>query len=42
MTFGVEPDTGSVPYEQRISLADGSLYVGKNNGRDQIIDRRAD
>lgn len=41
MTFGVEADNNSVPYEQRISLADGNLYVGKNNGRDQIIDGRA-
>ncbi len=41
MTFGVEAGNGSVPYERRISLADGNLYVGKNNGRDQIIDGRA-
>lgn len=41
MTFGVEADNGSAPYERRISLADGNLYVGKNNGRDQIIDGRA-
>lgn len=40
MTFGVEADNGAVSYEQRISMADGSLYVGKNNGRNQIIDGR--
>lgn len=38
MTFGVEAKNSSAPYEQRISMADGSLYVGKNSGRNQIVD----
>lgn len=38
MTFGVEPNNGSESCEERISMADKCLYVGKNNGRDQIID----
>lgn len=40
MTFGVGSNDGSAPYEQRILTADGNLYVGKNNGRDQIVDDR--
>ena len=40
MTFGVEADESAASYEQRIRIADGNLYVGKNSGRDQIIDGR--
>lgn len=40
MTFGAETDGSSSPYEKRILTADGNLYVGKNNGRDQIVDGR--
>lgn len=40
MTFGVEADDGSEAYEQRIRIADGNLYIGKNNGRNQIVDGR--
>lgn len=40
MTFGVEADESAAPYEQRIRIADGNLYVGKNSGRDRIIDGR--
>lgn len=39
MTFGAEADDSTRPYEQRILTADGNLYVGKKNGRDQIVDR---
>lgn len=38
MTFGVEAGDGSAPYEQRILSADGNLYAGKNNGRNQVVD----
>ena len=37
MTFGIESDAEAKPYEERIKQADGKLYVGKNNGRDQIV-----
>ena len=40
MTFGVEADESAASYEQRIRIADGNLYVGKNSGRNQIIDGR--
>lgn len=40
MTFGVEAGDGSTSYERRILTADGNLYIGKNNGRDQIVDGR--
>ena len=40
MTFGVESDNGSAAYEKRILTADGNLYVGKNSGRNQIVDGR--
>ena len=40
MTFGMEADDGTASYEQRILIADENLYVGKNNGRNQIIDGR--
>lgn len=38
MTFGVEAEDCSMSCEQRIRIADGNLYVGKNSGRNQIID----
>lgn len=38
MTFGVGAKDSAATYEQRISMADESLYVGKNNGRNQIVD----
>ncbi len=37
MTFGVETEEQSEPYEERIKKADDYLYSGKNNGRDQIV-----
>lgn len=37
MTFGVQEREGSLAYEQLIKEADNKLYVGKNNGRDQIV-----
>lgn len=40
MTFGVEADDDSTSYEHRILSADRNLYVGKNNGRNQIVDGR--
>ncbi len=40
MSFGVEMEDASMPYEQRILIADENLYIAKNNGRDQIVDRR--
>ncbi len=40
MTFGAETGDSSSTYEKRILTADGNLYVGKNNGRDQIVDGR--
>ncbi len=40
MTFGVEADDDSASYEHRILTADSNLYIGKNNGRNQIIDGR--
>lgn len=40
MTFGVEAGDCSTSYERRILTADGYLYMGKNNGRDQIVDGR--
>lgn len=38
MTFGMETAGGSSSYEKRILTADRNLYVGKNNGRNQIVD----
>lgn len=40
MTFGMEADDVSLSYEERIRKADSNLYIGKNNGRDQIVDGR--
>lgn len=40
MTFGVEAAGDASSYYQRILSADGNLYVGKNNGRNQIVDGR--
>lgn len=37
MTFGVEERGDALPYEQLIKEADNKLYVGKNNGRNQIV-----
>ena len=37
MTFGVEADHNGESYEERIKKADNKLYIGKNNGRDQIV-----
>lgn len=37
MTFGVEADHKDEQYEERIKRADNKLYIGKNNGRDQIV-----
>lgn len=37
MTFGVEADHKEESYEERIKGADNKLYIGKNNGRDQIV-----
>ncbi len=37
MTFGIESDNTEKSYEVRIKNADDNLYIGKNNGRDQII-----
>lgn len=42
MSFGVEMEDASMPYEQRILIADENLYIAKNNGRDRIVDRRKD
>ena len=38
MTFGVYADDNSSPYEERIRKADINLYIGKNSGRDRIVD----
>ncbi len=38
MTFGVDADDNSSPYEERIRKADINLYIGKNSGRDRIVD----
>lgn len=37
MTFGVAEGKENVSYEEVIKEADEKLYVGKNNGRDQIV-----
>ncbi len=37
MTFGVETGHKDESYEERIKRADNKLYIGKNNGRDQIV-----
>lgn len=37
MTFGIESEAQTEPYEKRIKQADSKLYIGKNNGRDQIV-----
>ncbi len=37
MTFGIAEGTKGVPYEDVIKEADEKLYVGKKNGRDQIV-----
>ncbi len=37
MTFGVEAGHKEESYEERIKRADNKLYIGKNNGRDQIV-----
>ncbi|MDE6635422.1 MAG: diguanylate cyclase [Lachnospiraceae bacterium] len=40
MTFGVENEDVLAPYEERIRSADGNMYIGKNNGRNRIVDGR--
>lgn len=37
MTFGVEAGHKNDSYEERVKRADNKLYIGKNNGRDQIV-----
>lgn len=37
MTFGVEERVESLTYEQLIKEADNKLYIGKNSGRDRIV-----
>lgn len=37
MTFGVEAGHKDESYEERVKRADNKLYIGKNNGRDQIV-----
>lgn len=37
MTFGIEESDLTEDYEQIIKRADEKLYVGKNNGRNQIV-----
>ncbi|MDE6714115.1 MAG: hypothetical protein K2K20_10300, partial [Lachnospiraceae bacterium] len=37
LTFCVEADHKDEHYEERIKRADNKLYIGKNNGRDQIV-----
>ncbi|MDE5965892.1 MAG: diguanylate cyclase [Lachnospiraceae bacterium] len=37
MTFGIEGDHTGSSYEERIKEADNKLYVGKNDGRNQIV-----
>lgn len=37
MTFGVKEREGEMPYEELIKEADNKLYIGKNNGRNQIV-----
>lgn len=37
MTFGAETGHKNEAYEERIKRADNKLYIGKNNGRDQIV-----
>lgn len=37
MTFGVADGTGDAHYEKVIQRADELLYVGKNNGRNQVV-----
>lgn len=37
MTFGIAEGTKGLPYEDVIKEADEKLYVGKKNGRDQIV-----
>lgn len=37
MTFGVEAGHKEESYEERVKRADNKLYIGKNNGRDQIV-----
>lgn len=37
LTFGLEEYNRTGSYEERIKSADNKLYIGKNNGRDQIV-----
>lgn len=37
MTFGIEAGHKDESYEERVKRADNKLYIGKNNGRDQIV-----
>ena len=37
MTFGVADGTEYIRYENVIKKADEKLYVGKNNGRNQVV-----
>ncbi len=37
MTFGVAEGKENISYEEVIKEADEKLYIGKNNGRDQIV-----
>ncbi|MCR5654637.1 MAG: GGDEF domain-containing protein [Lachnospiraceae bacterium] len=37
MTFGVEECCGNYGYDQAIEKADAKLYIGKQNGRDQVV-----
>ena len=37
MTFGVADGTEFIRYENVIKKADEKLYVGKNNGRNQVV-----
>lgn len=38
LTFGVEATDGASSSRQKILTADRNLYIGKNNGRNQIVD----
>lgn len=37
MTFGIRERETGLPYEELIKEADNKLYIGKNNGRNQIV-----
>lgn len=37
MTFGIHPKESEVTFEETIKEADKKLYIGKNNGRNQIV-----